>query len=80
LRSFFRLKEQKDAKGTGLSLSTVETIVSAHGGEVEVQSENGKGTTFLLSLPKTSQIQKHLPESFLMMHTKPILKYSSQVV
>jgi signal transduction histidine kinase len=60
---FFRLKEQKDTQRTGLGLSIVETIVNAHGGEVKVESEKGKGKTFWFSLPKTSQIQKHLPES-----------------
>jgi PAS domain S-box-containing protein len=49
---FSRLREQKDANGTGLGLTIVETIVNAHGGKVWVESEKGKGATFFFSLPK----------------------------
>jgi PAS domain S-box-containing protein len=39
-------------KGTGLGLSTVFGIVHGHGGDVSVQSERGKGATFLVYLPR----------------------------
>jgi heavy metal sensor kinase len=38
-------------KGLGLGLSFVAWIVRAHGGAVDVQSESGKGTTFIVRLP-----------------------------
>lgn len=38
-------------KGTGLGLTMVHRIVSAHGGAVRVESEPGKGTRFILLLP-----------------------------
>ncbi|MDP9171149.1 MAG: ATP-binding protein, partial [Acidobacteriota bacterium] len=38
-------------KGLGLGLSFVAWIARAHGGEVDVQSELGKGTTFRIRLP-----------------------------
>jgi signal transduction histidine kinase len=39
------------ARGTGLGLAMVRHIVTAHGGQVRVQSEPGAGSTFSLSLP-----------------------------
>jgi two-component system sensor histidine kinase ResE len=38
-------------KGTGIGLSIVKTIVEAHDGEIEVHSEPGVGTTFLVRFP-----------------------------
>jgi signal transduction histidine kinase len=38
-------------KGLGLGLSFVAWIVRAHGGTVDVQSEPGKGTRFIVTLP-----------------------------
>ncbi|HQF37942.1 MAG TPA: ATP-binding protein [Opitutaceae bacterium] len=40
-------------KGTGLGLSTVLGIVRGHGGFVELETEEGKGTRFLVYLPVT---------------------------
>ncbi|MFC3879813.1 two-component regulator propeller domain-containing protein [Algoriphagus namhaensis] len=37
--------------GTGLGLSLSYDIVKAHGGELRVESEEGEGTTFIISLP-----------------------------
>ena len=39
-------------EGTGLGLSIVFGIIEDHHGTIEVQSEQGKGTTFVLTLPK----------------------------
>jgi signal transduction histidine kinase/DNA-binding response OmpR family regulator len=38
-------------EGTGLGLAVVERIIKAHGGSVSVESEQGKGTSFLVNLP-----------------------------
>jgi signal transduction histidine kinase len=39
--------------GTGLGLAIVQSVVSDHGGRVRVQSELGRGTTFVIELPKS---------------------------
>jgi two-component system phosphate regulon sensor histidine kinase PhoR len=53
---FFRGGEalEKHIPGTGLGLNIVSSIVAAHDGAVTLESEVGKGTTFRVSLPESS--------------------------
>jgi two-component system phosphate regulon sensor histidine kinase PhoR len=50
---FFRVDKarSRDQGGTGLGLAIVKHVVQAHGGDVRVESELGKGSTFIFTLP-----------------------------
>ena len=48
----------KGPKGLGLGMSMVQGIVSRHRGSIEVQSEEGKGTTFTLRFPALSEARR----------------------
>ena len=50
---FFTTKEP--GKGTGLGLSIVYQIVTKYGGSINVESEEGRGTTFTLRFPVQNQ-------------------------
>lgn len=43
-------KSRSDREHTGLGLAITKQLVHAHGGTIDVQSELGKGTTFLITL------------------------------
>jgi signal transduction histidine kinase len=54
-KRFYRSSQnQNGAKGTGLGLFIVKSIVEKHGGRVVAESKGiGKGSTFLIQLPRT---------------------------
>ena len=55
---FFTTKPK--GKGTGLGLSVSQGIVAKHGGQIEVTSEEGSGSTFTVVLPVTT-FPKEIP-------------------
>lgn len=53
---FFRGKKQRSqAGGTGMGLAIVRAIVEAHGGGIELASEQGQGSRFTFWLPLTAR-------------------------
>jgi heavy metal sensor kinase len=49
----YRGDQSRTERGLGLGLSLVRAIVTAHGGTVAVESEVGRGSTFVIELPAT---------------------------
>jgi signal transduction histidine kinase len=67
---YFQIGEQARSKGAGLGLTIAHEVVHAHGGDISVESVEGEGTTFRVSLPasttamrtadrKTATAQRH---------------------
>ena len=50
-KRFYRSRFSKDTQGIGLGLPLAKSIIEAHGGSIEVQSELGRGTVFAVSFP-----------------------------
>ena len=52
---FYRLEKSRarseDGRGSGLGLAIVHELVTAHGGQVRVSSEVGRGSAFVVRLP-----------------------------
>ncbi len=51
---FDRFYKSADSRGTGLGLAIAKSLVEAHGGAIEAQSERAQGTTIRFTLPITA--------------------------
>ncbi len=64
---FFRASNARESKrdGTGLGLAIVRQVVDRHGGKISVQSRQGHGTTFTVTLPRDGRTKhsKKMPST-----------------
>jgi len=52
---FSKAQEAKNTSGSGIGLWLVRRLTQAHGGHVTFETEQGKGTTFFVTLPRNQE-------------------------
>lgn len=55
---FFTTKTEKGQKGMGLGLSVSQSLIMAMGGRIDVQTEQGAGSTFSIILPESAVVSQ----------------------
>jgi two-component system phosphate regulon sensor histidine kinase PhoR len=50
---FYKGDKSRAGQGSGIGLAIAKHVVESHGGNIQVESEEGKGTTFTINLPLT---------------------------
>jgi signal transduction histidine kinase len=53
---FYRMEETRSISGFGLGLSLASRIIKLHKGDIKVDSDANKGTTFILQLPVAGKL------------------------
>lgn len=73
---FFRVDRSRSKKtgGYGLGLSICKRIMEAHGGDIAVQNNPGRGVAFVLTFPRSaSKVDTDIPEPLLHSKGAPVL-------
>ena len=76
---FYQVKNlsQSESEGTGIGLALAKKLVQLHQGTIEVESEPGWGSTFIVTLPMvtphkdSAPVSNALPESYAFIETEP---------
>ncbi len=55
---FYRIPATHHKSGYGIGLALVKYAVKAHGGSIKVESEPGKGSTFIFMIPQNKNIKE----------------------
>ena len=61
-KAFSLFFSSKGAEGTGLGLFIAHKITKSHGGTIDIQSDLGKGTRFIVKLPRNRQTTEGINE------------------
>jgi signal transduction histidine kinase len=59
---FKRLHRQDEYEGSGIGLAVCRRTIERHGGKIRLESEPGKGSTFIVSLPKAATDSTRIAE------------------
>ncbi len=70
---FFQVETEVQNIGTGVGLALVKQIVDAVGGTIAVESIEGKGTTFIITLPIRHGTERHAALAEEERHNTPLL-------
>jgi signal transduction histidine kinase len=57
-KAFSLFFSSKGAEGTGLGLFIANNIAQKHGGSIKLESELGKGTCFVVKIPRKRKISQ----------------------